>query len=223
MAPEWFGRAPALRRRLVVVAPHPDDEVFAAAGLMRWAIGCGATVQIVAVTDGENSHAASSAITPRQLVRRRAAERAAALAHLDLAAVRVHRLGLPDAAVSQHEAAVASRLATLADHDTVIVSPPPDDGHPDHDAAGRASWQGAMASGAGCWFTPIWSRVHGSGPDPTAVLHLHDLHPTKRTAAQSFATQLLPLGSGPHDGPVVHPAEAESLLSATEHIIEAMA
>jgi len=38
--------------RLVVVAPHPDDEVLACGGLLCAAAGIGLEVQVVAVTDG---------------------------------------------------------------------------------------------------------------------------------------------------------------------------
>ena len=50
--------------RVVVVAPHPDDEVLAAGGLMRWMACRGREVLVVGVTDGEASHARSARVTP---------------------------------------------------------------------------------------------------------------------------------------------------------------
>jgi LmbE family N-acetylglucosaminyl deacetylase len=220
--PCWLGRSPTLRRRLVVIAPHPDDETFAAAGLMRWATSLDVTVEIVALTDGEKSHADSNVVTASQLVHRRAAERGAALATLDLSTITIHRLGVPDASVSDHTGTVASLIEALADPDAVIASPPPDDGHPDHDAAGRVALEVATMTGAGCWFTPIWSRVHGVGSAPTAQLDLRDVHRMKWDAAACFASQLVALGPRIEDGPVVHPTEAMALLTPIEQIIEAI-
>lgn len=63
--PEWRWRSwsrvfPPLElagcRRLVVVAPHPDDEVLGVGGLMATAVGAGVELDIVAVTDGDASH-----------------------------------------------------------------------------------------------------------------------------------------------------------------------
>jgi len=59
---------------LLVVAPHPDDEVLGAGGLLALAGG-----EVVAVTDGEASHPRSDAVDPADLVAARRAETAVAL------------------------------------------------------------------------------------------------------------------------------------------------
>src|SRR5437773_5875662 len=46
-------RPPPLGRRLLVVAPHPDDEVLAAGGLMARILRQPGTVHVVVATDGE--------------------------------------------------------------------------------------------------------------------------------------------------------------------------
>ena len=43
-------------RRLIVVAPHPDDEVLGAGGLLQQMQQAGVETVLVAVTDGEASH-----------------------------------------------------------------------------------------------------------------------------------------------------------------------
>ena len=42
------------QRKIMVIAPHPDDEVFGAGGTLLKALARGAEVHIVYVTDGEN-------------------------------------------------------------------------------------------------------------------------------------------------------------------------
>src|ERR1700761_1545366 len=43
--------------RLVVVAPHPDDEVLGTAGLIQQMLVHDIAVEVIAVTDGDASHA----------------------------------------------------------------------------------------------------------------------------------------------------------------------
>src|SRR5215510_6730773 len=47
--------------RLLVVAPHPDDEVIAAAGLIQRVHAAGGEVRVVYLTDGEGYTAAVKA------------------------------------------------------------------------------------------------------------------------------------------------------------------
>ncbi|WP_424188127.1 PIG-L deacetylase family protein [Actinokineospora sp. G85] len=65
-------------RPLVVVAPHPDDEVLGVGGLMALS----GQVRLIAVTDGEASHPGSSARTPAEMAATRRRETADALAVL---------------------------------------------------------------------------------------------------------------------------------------------
>ena len=44
--------------RVVVVSPHPDDEIFGAGGLIAQMQSSGIPVEIIAVSDGEASHPA---------------------------------------------------------------------------------------------------------------------------------------------------------------------
>ncbi len=50
--------------RVVVVAPHPDDEVFALGGFIHDVAARGGAVTIVAVTDGEAAHAGQTPPRP---------------------------------------------------------------------------------------------------------------------------------------------------------------
>ena len=60
-------------QRLVVVSPHPDDEVLACGGLMALAHQSGLRVMVVSVTDGEACYPDQQAWSPERLRIARAA------------------------------------------------------------------------------------------------------------------------------------------------------
>jgi LmbE family N-acetylglucosaminyl deacetylase len=91
--------------RLVVVAPHPDDETIAAGGLIQRVLGAGGTVDVVVVTDGDGYVEAAAALTGHDqptapdfvaLGRTRRDEELAAAAVLGVPTGHVHFLGYPD-------------------------------------------------------------------------------------------------------------------------------
>lgn len=172
--------------RVVVVAPHPDDEFLAAGGLMRALVAEGAEVEIVAVTDGEASHPGRAA----ELRGRRARERADACDRLGIPGVRVHRLREPDSAVDA--IAVAAALHDLTSSTDVLVAPWERDGHPDHDACGRAARSLRVAA---VWSYFVWAwhwatseSLLGSGLR-TFRLDAEAME-AKRAALQAFTSQL---------------------------------
>jgi LmbE family N-acetylglucosaminyl deacetylase len=198
--------AGVLRARVVVVAPHPDDEIIGAAGIMRLARQVGRQVVIVAVTDGEASHSRSRRITPQELRRRRALERAAALRRCRLGGVAVHRLGLPDGGVDGHVGALAVALEEWADTRTVLIAPALDDGHPDHEATSAAARLACRNTGGALWEMPIWARVTERGGGVIDhVVELGSFVAVKQRAMACFVSQIQALGPEPFDGPVLAP------------------
>jgi LmbE family N-acetylglucosaminyl deacetylase len=217
----WTGATPPFRSRVVIAAPHPDDEVLGCAGVMRWLQDEGFVVEVVAVTDGDASHAHSDRITRPELVARRQAERREALSRLGITTVEVTRLGLPDADVAGHERDLGWELRQRLDAATTLIVPWRNDGHPDHEAVGRAGLGAASATSAGCLEVPIWARVRGKAFVPTYALELRGFRAAKRSAAQAFASQIRPLGADAVDGPVVHPHELDALTSGIEWLGDA--
>lgn len=216
--PCWLAGAPVVRDRAVVVAPHPDDEVLGTGALLRWLHHRGVPTTLVAVTDGEGSHARSTRITPAALRRVRAEEREAALAALGVAPTLV-RLGLPDGAVAAHGPALAEALAAHLDAGTTVVAPWRHDGHPDHDAVGAAAATAAAGTGATLWEVAIWAKVRRPDAATAGALALLPDPATeaaKAGAAACFRSQVHALGPHPDDGPVVHPHELAALLAGPE-------
>lgn len=218
----WRPHSPPVRGRAVVVAPHPDDEVLGCGGLLCWLATASVVTEIVAVTDGEGSHPESKLISADELRRRRVRERDEALRRLGLA-LPVRRLRLADGRVAAHEDALVDRLDVVAHRDTTIVAPWVHDGHPDHEATGRAALRSSARTGAAVLQVLIWARVR----PPAAVTSAQALGylqlpavtaAAKRHAAAAYRSQLRSVGpaSDGADGPVVRPDEATRFLDGTE-------
>ena len=203
--------------RLVVVAPHPDDEVLTAGGLMRQRFA--GDVIVVAVTDGEASHAQSTRISPEDLRTRRDAERAEALRRLGVTA-RVIRLGAPDQGCRGASDDIAASLAGLLRHGDTVIGPSRADRHPDHVAVADALRRAAAGVVGTVWEAPTWALVHGERPPPSCTLELDAAGwRAKRHAMDAYVSQLTPLGPDPVDGPVVHPGELATMLRPCEEFL----
>jgi len=203
--------------RLVVVAPHPDDEVLGVGGLMAVAVASGVDVQVVAVTDGGASHPGSPTLSATQLNRLRPRESAAALAELGVVGEPV-RLRLPDGAVIEHEQALAAALEPVlrepsaAPGATWALTTWSGDGHPDHDATGRATAAACTAAGVRLLEHPVWTW-HWAHPDDhrvpwgrAATVELPaGVHRAKLAAVDRFVTQVRPLSAHPADAAVLAP------------------
>jgi LmbE family N-acetylglucosaminyl deacetylase len=101
---------PQARERLLVVAPHPDDETLGAAGLIQGVLARGGDVRVVLLTAGDGYVEAVSLETgeprprPAEYVaygERRLAEARAALRRLGGGRVRLQILGFPDGGLAR--------------------------------------------------------------------------------------------------------------------------
>jgi len=150
--PQLVGAA----RRLLVVAPHPDDEVLACAGLMRLAADAGVDVHVVAVTDGEACYPDDPWWTPDRLRRQRRQELRDALHALGLARTGITHLAIDDGGVSAAEEALGDALCGEVRHDDLVLAPWRHDGHPDHEASFRAARQAVRHATARLLEYPVW-------------------------------------------------------------------
>lgn len=123
---------------LLVLAPHPDDEVFGCGGLLALAAQRGARLRIVVATDGV---AGGDASMREQECR--------AAAHVLLGAAADDALDfwrLPDRGLEPDDA-LRTRVAALlqAFAPSVVVVPSPFEVHPDHRALCRAAVEAVAA------------------------------------------------------------------------------
>jgi LmbE family N-acetylglucosaminyl deacetylase/protein-L-isoaspartate O-methyltransferase len=189
-------------RRVVVIGAHPDDESLGAGGVVATARALDLGVDLVCATDGEGSHPGSPTHTPTDLGNRRATEWLAAARALGVDPARTHRLRLPDGALETHVTELTTCLVDLVGdgRDTVIVAPWTEDGHPDHEAVGRAASAAARRTGAQLWEFPIWFW-HWSGPYDVRARRLRpfavDAAATERKqrAVAAHTSQVSPLST----------------------------
>ena len=213
-------------RRAVVVAPHPDDETLAVGGLIAVLLAQGGQVVLVAATDGEASHPNSAAMTPDGLRQLRARETDRALAVLADGApggAVLHRLRLPDGGLADHGDALATALVPLLGPADWCIAPFDGDGHPDHDAGGRAAARACAATGARLLSYPLWAWHWARPGDPRVpwerALRLPlspDALRRKQDALACYPSQTEPLGPAPEDAAVVPPSDLAYFLRPEE-------
>ncbi|MET1077679.1 MAG: PIG-L family deacetylase [Pseudomonas sp.] len=145
--------------RAVIVAPHPDDEVLGCGGLMQLLSQAGRPLQLISVTDGSASHPGSSRWSAARLSVIRPQESAAALRRLGLCMTRLKwiRGGFPDSQVSRRESSLAAFVQRYLRPGDVVFTTWRQDGHPDHEAVGRAVATAAARVGAVVHELPIWA------------------------------------------------------------------
>ena len=142
--------------RLVVIAPHPDDEVLSCGGLVAHYCDQGGEVSVIAVTDGEASHPDSSLWNPQTLAAVRRSESIKGLHHLGVTRVAVKRLALPDGAVGQYIGLLAQQLQMLLRLSDWVLTTWRFDGHPDHEATALATSMACCALGCSLIEAPVW-------------------------------------------------------------------
>jgi LmbE family N-acetylglucosaminyl deacetylase len=214
-------------RRLVVVAPHPDDEVLGAGGLLQCMHHLGVEVTIVVVTDGEGSHPVARTLGV-DIARTRARESAVALDRLGCGPARVTRLGLPDGAVATDLPRLTEALSELLGSDDLCLTPWRFDGHPDHDATGEATVSAAGVTGAAVLEYLVWAW-HWATPDSPVVpwskcrrFDLDSVQTARKVwATNAFTSQISRRDSEAQQGPVLTDAVLLRFRRPFEVFIEA--
>ncbi|BBY51764.1 PIG-L family deacetylase [Mycolicibacterium arabiense] len=170
---DWLAGHPALDfstcSSLTVVAAHPDDETYGFGGAAAALRARGVEVRWVSVTDGGGAFPDWSPArrTALEATRRGEVRRAAHALGID----DVIELGLPDGELESHEGALSESLVDL------LTDRPPGswcaatwrgDGHPDHEAVGRAAAAACDRTSVRLLEYPIW-MWHWAQPGDVAV------------------------------------------------------
>ncbi len=146
------------RPLLVIIAPHPDDDVLGCGLLIDAARRAGWRLLVVALTDGQASHPNSARWPAAALGRLRRGEMRRGLARLGAGSVPIRFMGWRDGALADDGSVLRLRRLLHAVGATIVVAASPVDHHPDH----RAAWRLARAatSGGGCRLHAyeVWAR-----------------------------------------------------------------
>lgn len=210
--------------RLVVAAPHPDDEILACGGLLASLAGRVSDITLISVTDGDGSHPGSAQWPPARLrdERRRESTRALTRLGFDTRRLRWRHLALPDGRVAEHASALREQLLReVSEGDRLLVTWR-SDGHCDHETLGEVAAHVAQVRGAVLIETPVWAWHWAEPEDPRLpwdrarkLWLTPQAHERKQSAIAEHATQL---ASDPSTGapPVLSPATLERLLQPFE-------
>ena len=208
--------------RALVLAPHPDDELLGCGGLIRQLVALGREVIVLAVTDGAASHPHSTLWPAARLAQERPRESLRALARLGAGNVTMERLGLDDGCVSAQARRLDAALDRIVLETDVLVATWRLDGHPDHEASGRAAAQAAARHGATLLEMPVWMWHWAEAGDARVPWERacrlpldDDGHAAKCAAVQAYQSQLS------HDpttgqGPIVAPSALARLMRREE-------
>lgn len=170
-------------RKVLVFAPHPDDEVFGCGGAIALHIQAGHQVQVILLTAGDHGDAAGAQGAYAQA---RLQETVAAARLLGLPPP--HCWNLPDRGVAYGEPLIAQMLEAMQAWQTdVVYAPSSWELHPDHVATAMAAveamrrWQDQ----------PCTLRLYEvSAPlRPNILVDISPVWDTKQQAMAAFASQ----------------------------------
>ena len=156
--------------RLVVVAPHPDDDVLGCGGSIAAAAAIALDVVVVYVTDGGASHAGSPTYPPERLRTVREEEARAALAILgatsELRFLRVADGTVAALAGATADTVVAAIANAIGDGRPLVMGPWIRDHHTDHLAVAALVRRAcARCPGATLLEYAVWLDERGTAHD----------------------------------------------------------
>jgi LmbE family N-acetylglucosaminyl deacetylase len=194
---------------IVVLAPHPDDEILGCGALMATSVAQGIPVWVIYLTDGGASQPGLTAEQRKDLVLQRQSEAMAGLAVLGIPSTNAMFVGAPDGQL--HTSKAHANLAIFKLHDLILQGSvssvfvtSPSDGHIDHQSAYSLAVKALRDYPAISLYTyPVSSRIdHGLAAHPQGLFDIcipnRSFEEKKRAALGCHVSQLqqLPLNNG---------------------------
>ena len=175
--------------RVLCVAPHPDDEVLGAGGLLAQLAGAGLDPKVLLLTHGEAHNEPSWG--PPQPAGGRVQESAAAAARLGYAPP-ITLSGFPDGGLRHSPALIDALARAYAEHASqTVLLPALSEPHPDHQAvalAGLAAVLQRLEAGQG--IERVLFYEVGSPTIPNVWVDISAVAERKWAAIEAFGSQL---------------------------------
>jgi len=145
---------------MLVLAPHPDDEIFGCGGALAQAAGAGVEIRVIIVTDG----GAQGDPGVRRSESRRAARK--------LGIPEPEMLNIPDRSLEPSDAALIEKLRKeiLDISPELVLTPSPAEIHPDHRALALAVYHVLGEIGRSGTRTVDWDGLRLAAYEVSAVL-----------------------------------------------------
>jgi LmbE family N-acetylglucosaminyl deacetylase len=216
-------------RGIVIIAPHPDDEILGCGALMAAVADQGQPVWVIYLTDGGASQPNLSADARVNLVHRRQSEAIAGLSELGIPNSAAIFIGAPDGSLKS--SATYTKLATYKLQELIrqgcvssVFVTCQDDDHPDHKAAYRLAVSALRDyPGVQLFAYPVSSRIdEGSPRDPSMAFPIpfntEGFLQQKRAALACHISQLsAPYGS---IGFTLSPSMIENMCEGPEYFVQ---
>lgn len=176
--------------RVLILAPHMDDETIGCGGAIQAHIKAGAVVQVVFITNGAQGFEAPELETlsaeQRRDIRRVECEKACAI----LGVSDIHYLNLPDGTSSADQAATDTLLGLFEQHAPELVYLPfLTDSHHDHFTCNllfqAVCQRSAVAAGVLCSCYEVWTPLH-----PNCIVDITPFMDSKMQALACYESQL---------------------------------
>lgn len=173
--------------RVLVLAPHMDDETIGCGGTLARHAARGASITVVFLTDGAGGGALEAAGPPASLteVRKREAHRALSVLGID----RLEFLDAPDGALAAAGDRVAERLRAILREGRFDLAYLPFflEEHPDHRAASRVLLEAAGGAefALTCMGYEVWTPLF-----PNCLVNIDATVDLKREAMSHYRSQL---------------------------------
>lgn len=193
---------------IVILAPHPDDEVLGCGALMAASVAEGIPVWVIYLTDGGASQPGLTGEERKHLVLQRQSEAIAGLAVLGIPSTNAMFVGAPDGQL--HTSKAHANLAIFKLHELIVQGSvssvfvtSPNDGHIDHQSAYSLAVKALRDYPSISLYTyPVSSRIDFDVAIDEARFDIHiqnqSFEAKKRAALDCYVSQLqqLPLNNG---------------------------
>lgn len=197
-------RAPELRPqgRVLIIAPHPDDEVFGCGALIARLVADGRPPHVAILTGGEGSHRQCCGLLSTDIIAARRQLTRCALDTLGLPAANIHELDYADGGITDADPAPLVRLIADVRPETLLI-PHSGEGWPDHTGAARLARAAMQLSGTAptevyeycvwMWYYNVWRGL--SQRDAIAIHATPAEHRLKQRAIDAYVLPIAPCGT----------------------------